>query len=131
MAHLAYIEGDVPVLGLDHFIHTHILREEPDYSVSMLYGRQAIRLPNSALRLYSCESLTLQFDWMGEACHSFTEPPHTRGLTLRSPNGTLGMGLVTWVTMRVEVTIPLTVTPSLAFEMEPPPLPGTLTGMLL
>jgi hypothetical protein len=76
---LAYIEGDVPVLGLDHFVHTHILREEPDYSVSMLYGRKVIRLPNPALQLYSCESLTLQFDRMGEACHSFTGLPHTRG----------------------------------------------------
>jgi hypothetical protein len=33
--------------------------------------------------------------------------------------------------MRVVVTIPLTVTPSLASKPEPPPLPGTLTGMLL
>jgi hypothetical protein len=39
---LAYIEGDVPVIGLDHFVPAHILREEPDYSVSMLYGRKAI-----------------------------------------------------------------------------------------
>jgi hypothetical protein len=76
---LAYIEGDVPVLGLDHFIHAHTLREEPDYSISMLYGRKAIQLPNPALRLYSCESLTLQFDQMGEVCHSFTGPPRTRG----------------------------------------------------
>jgi hypothetical protein len=51
---LAYIEGDVPILGLDHFIHSHILLNEPDYSVSMLYGRKAIQLPNPALRLYSC-----------------------------------------------------------------------------
>jgi hypothetical protein len=28
-----------------------------------------------------------------------------------SPSGTLGMGLATWVTMRVVVTIPLMVTP--------------------
>jgi hypothetical protein len=76
---LAYIQGDVPILGLGHFVHAHILREEPDYSVSMLYGRKVIRLSNSALRLYSCESLTLQFDWIGEAHHSFTGPPHTRG----------------------------------------------------
>jgi hypothetical protein len=76
---LAYIEGDVPILDLDHFVHTHILREEPDYSVSMLYGRKAIRLPNPTLRLYSCESHTLQFDRMGEAHHSFTGPPRTRG----------------------------------------------------
>jgi hypothetical protein len=44
-------------------------------------------------------------------------------LTLRSPSGTLGMGVV--------VITPLKVTPSLASEPEPPPLPGTLTGMLL
>jgi hypothetical protein len=75
---LAYIEGGVPVLGLDHFVHAHILREEPDYSISMLYGHKAIQLPNPTLRLYSCESLTLQFDRMGEARHSFTESPHTR-----------------------------------------------------
>jgi hypothetical protein len=73
----ACIEGDVPVLGLDHFVHTHILREEPYYSVSMLYGHKAIQIPNLALRLYSCESLTLQFDRMGEAQHSFRGPPHT------------------------------------------------------
>jgi hypothetical protein len=49
MANLAYVEEDVPILGLEHFIHAHILREEPDYSVYMLYGRKAIRLPNPAL----------------------------------------------------------------------------------
>jgi hypothetical protein len=59
MANLAYIEGEVPILGLDHFVHAHIMCEEPDYSVSMLYGRKAIQLPNLTLQLYSCESLTL------------------------------------------------------------------------
>jgi hypothetical protein len=49
----------------------------------------------------------------------------------QEPIGTLGMGFATRVTMRMVVTIPLTVTPSLASELEPPPLPGTLTGMLL
>jgi hypothetical protein len=49
MANLAYIEGDVPIFGLDHFVHAHIMREEPDYSVSMLYGHKAIWLPNLAL----------------------------------------------------------------------------------
>jgi hypothetical protein len=48
MANLAYIEGDVPILGLDHFVYAHILREEPDYSVSMLYDHKAIRLPTLA-----------------------------------------------------------------------------------
>jgi hypothetical protein len=32
MANLAYIEGDVPDLGPDHFVHAHIFREEPDHS---------------------------------------------------------------------------------------------------
>jgi hypothetical protein len=52
-------------------------------------------------------------------------------LTLRGTSGTLGMGVTTRVTMRVVVTTLLMVTPSLASEPEPPPLPGTLTGMLL
>jgi hypothetical protein len=79
MANLTYIEGDVPLLCLDHFVHTHILHEEPNHSLSMLYDRKAIRLPNPGLRLYSCESLTLQFDQMGEARHNFTGPPRTHG----------------------------------------------------
>jgi hypothetical protein len=45
----------------------------------MLYGRKVIRLPNPGLQLYSCKSLTLQFDWMGEARHSIAGPPRTRG----------------------------------------------------
>jgi hypothetical protein len=49
MANLAYIDGDVPNLGLDHFIQAHILREEPDPSLSMVYGRKAIQLPNPGL----------------------------------------------------------------------------------
>jgi hypothetical protein len=59
MANLAYMEEDVPVLVLDHFVHVHILREEPDHSLSMLYGRKVIWLPNLGLQLYSCERLTL------------------------------------------------------------------------
>jgi hypothetical protein len=42
MSNFTYIEGDVPALGLDHFVHTHILREEPDHSLSILYGRKVI-----------------------------------------------------------------------------------------
>jgi hypothetical protein len=53
-----------------------------------------------------------------------------RRLTLRSPSGTLGTGVATRVTMRVVVTTPLTVTPILASEPNPLPLPGTLTGTL-
>jgi hypothetical protein len=102
MANLAYIEGDVLILDLDHSVHAHILREETDYSVSMLYGRKAIRLPNPALRLYSFESLTLQFDrterraiasqdhlaLMGELLwRQYSRPRLHRRLSLRSPVG--------------------------------------------
>jgi hypothetical protein len=59
VANLAYIEGDVPILGLDHFVHVHILHMEPDHFLFMLYGRKAIRLPNLGLQLYSCESIIL------------------------------------------------------------------------
>jgi hypothetical protein len=59
MVNLTYNKGDVFNLGLDHFVHAHILREEPDHSLSMLYGRNAIQLSNPGLRLYSCKSLTL------------------------------------------------------------------------
>jgi hypothetical protein len=52
-------------------------------------------------------------------------------LTLRGPNGTLGTGVATQVIMRAVVITPLTVTSSLASELEPPPLSGTLTGTLL
>jgi hypothetical protein len=62
MANLAYIEGGVPDLGLDHFVHVHILRKEPNHFLSMLYGCKMIQLPNMCFRLYSCKSLTLQFD---------------------------------------------------------------------
>jgi hypothetical protein len=71
ISNLAYIEGVVPDLGLDHFVHAHIFREEPDHSLSMLYGRKAILLPNLGL--------ILQFDQMGEVHHSFTGPSRTRG----------------------------------------------------
>jgi hypothetical protein len=57
-------------------------------------------------------------------------PQLHRRLTLRSSNGTLGMGLATRVTMRMVVTIPLIVNSSLASDPEPPSLPGTLPGML-
>jgi hypothetical protein len=42
MVNLTYIEGDVAILGLDHFVHAHILREEPNHSLFMLYGRKTI-----------------------------------------------------------------------------------------
>jgi hypothetical protein len=59
MDNLTYIVGDVPIFGLDHFVHVHILCEGPDHSLFMLYRHKAIRLPNPCLRLYSYESPTL------------------------------------------------------------------------
>jgi hypothetical protein len=81
MANVCYIAGDVPILGLSHFVHTHIWREEPDRSFSMLYegGRKVLRLPNMAHALHSCEQLTLQLNQMGDACHSYIGPMCTRG----------------------------------------------------
>jgi hypothetical protein len=64
------------------------------------------------------------------AWRQHSRPRLHRRLTLRSPSGTLGMRVATWVTMRVVVTTPLMVTPSVASKPEPPPLPGTLTGTL-
>jgi hypothetical protein len=48
---MSYIEGDVSILGLDHFVHTHILPKEPDYTISMLYvgGSKALWLPDPML----------------------------------------------------------------------------------
>jgi hypothetical protein len=83
---------------------------------------------------------------MGDVRHSFTGPPHTHGRahtkaaqqTMTTPYAhpyepqwDTRYGVATRVTMRVVVTPPLSVTPSLASEPEPPPLPGTLTGMPL
>jgi hypothetical protein len=41
------------------------------------------------------------------------------------------MGVASQIAMRVVVINPLKVTPSIASKSEPPPLLGTLTGMLL
>jgi hypothetical protein len=69
---------------------------------------------------------------VGEAAwRQHSRPRLHHMLTLRSPSGTLGMGVATRVTMRVVVITPLKVTLSLASELEPPPLPGTMTGTLL
>jgi hypothetical protein len=81
MANVPYIARDVPIPGLSHFMHAHILREEPDHSISMLYegGSKVLWLPNPVLVLHSCEQLTLRLGRMGDACHSYIGPPWTRG----------------------------------------------------
>ena len=85
MTHVSYIGGDVPTLGLPHFVHTHMLCEEPDSSNSMLYagGTKVVRLPNPALRLYSYRSLILQDAWLEDARHSYSGPPRTRSRSCR------------------------------------------------
>jgi hypothetical protein len=78
MANLAYIEGGVPILGLDHFVHVHILRVRNPiilYPCCMVVMRSGYL--TRPFDYIFCESLTLQFDRMGEACHSFIEPPRT------------------------------------------------------
>jgi hypothetical protein len=79
MAHMSYIEGDVPILGLDHFVHAYILCQESDYNISMLYegGSKALRLPNPTLALYSYHKLTLQLTQIGDVHHSYSGPPST------------------------------------------------------
>jgi hypothetical protein len=81
MHNVAYIMGDVPILGLYHFVHAHVLREEPDHSISMLYEgvNKVLRLPNQAYLLYSCDQLIMQLNTMQNARHSILGPPHTRG----------------------------------------------------
>jgi hypothetical protein len=85
-----------------------------------------IRLERHATTLQDHLALTCELSW-----RQHSRPRLHHRLTLRSPSGTLGMGVATQVTMRVVVTTPLTVAPRLAYEPKPPPLPGTLTGMLL
>jgi hypothetical protein len=79
MAHMSYIEGDVPILGLDHFVHAYILCQESDYNISMLYegGSKVLRLPNPTLALYSYHKLTLQLTQIGDVHHSYSGPPST------------------------------------------------------
>jgi hypothetical protein len=40
-------------------VHAHVLREEPDHSISMLYegGNKVLWLPNQAYLLRSCDQL--------------------------------------------------------------------------
>jgi hypothetical protein len=61
-------------------VHALILREEPDYSISMLYagGSKALRLPDLKLALYFCHQLTLQLAWMGEALSVFSTLANNR-----------------------------------------------------
>jgi hypothetical protein len=146
MANLTYIQGDVPVLGLDHFFMCTSCMRSPIilYLCCMVVRRSSyltrpfncilvkvlhcslIRWERCAIASQNHLALVGELSW-----RQHSRPRLHRRLTLRSPSGTLDMGVATWVTMRVVVTTPLTITPCLASELEPPPLPGTPTGTLL
>jgi hypothetical protein len=81
MVHVSYIQGDAPILDLDHFVRAQILCQELNYFISMLHegGSKEIRLPNSVLELYSCQQLTLQLTRIGDARHNYSGPPRTQG----------------------------------------------------
>jgi hypothetical protein len=55
----AYIEGDAPILGLSHFVHAHVLHQELDHSISVLYegGNKVLWLPNQGNLLCSYDQL--------------------------------------------------------------------------
>jgi hypothetical protein len=80
MHKVAYIEGDVPILGLSHFVHAHVLCEGPNYSISMLYqgGNKVLRLPNQVYLLRSYDQLIMQRNTLENACCSISGPPRTR-----------------------------------------------------
>ena len=51
-------------IDLDHFVHTHMMREGPDNSVFMCYPGydKEFELPCPKLSLYSVKRLTLQME---------------------------------------------------------------------
>jgi hypothetical protein len=49
---LAYIEGDVSVVGLDHLVHVHILHEERDYWSTILF--MCTSCTRNQITLYPC-----------------------------------------------------------------------------
>jgi hypothetical protein len=118
MANLAYIEGDVPILGLDHFVHVHILREEPDHSYLCC---MVTRRSSYLTRAFDWTLLkALHYSLIGWERHTTALQDHLplagklvwrqhsrprlhHRLTLRSPSGTLGVGVATQVTMRVSL----------------------------
>jgi hypothetical protein len=97
-----------------------------DYTLVKVLHYSLIRSERRATASQDHLALTGELAW-----RQHSRPRLHRRLTLRSPSGTLGTGVATQVTMRVVATTPLIVTPSLASELEPSPLPSTLTGTLL
>jgi len=71
-------------IGLDHFVHAHMMREGPGNSVLMCYPgyEREFELPCPKFSLYSVKRLTLQMEKKEPARHS-TAGPMTRGRVRR------------------------------------------------
>ena len=59
-------------IGPDHFVHAHMMCEDPGNSVFMCYPgyEREFKLPCPKLSLYSVKRLTLQMEKKEPACHS-------------------------------------------------------------
>ena len=71
-------------IGLDHFVHAHMMCKAPGNSVSMCYSgyEKEFELPCPKLSLYSVKRLTLQMENKEPARHSIAGPM-THGRTRR------------------------------------------------
>ena len=71
-------------IGLDYFVHAHMMREGPENSVFMCYPgyEKEFELPCPKLSLYSVKRLTLQMEKKEPTRHS-TAGPMTCGRTRR------------------------------------------------
>jgi hypothetical protein len=146
MANLAYIEGMYLILVLAILFTRISCARNP---IILYLCCMVARRSGYLTRAFDCTLVkVLHYSLIGWERHAIASQDHLtltgelawrehsrprphRRLTLRSPNGTLGMGVATQVTMRVVVITPLMVTPSLASKLEPLPLLDTLTRTLL
>jgi hypothetical protein len=143
MANLAYIEGVYLFLVLTIlFTRTSCVRNLIILYLCCMVARQSGYLTQpfdcTLVKVLHCSLIGWERHATASQDHlalmgklirrQHSRPRLHRRLTLRGPSGTTGVGVATQVTMRVVVTTPLTVTPSLASKLEPLPLPGTLTG---
>jgi hypothetical protein len=130
--------GGVPILGLSHFVHAHVLREELDHSISLLYegGNKVLQLPNQAYLLHSCDQLIVWLNTLENMCRSISGPPRNRrrarqeavGQTPSRPQWDTGTRVAFRGISRVVVHTILIVPLGQAMELEPPPLPSSPIG---
>jgi hypothetical protein len=117
---VSYIVGDVPIIALSHFVHTHILCEELGHSISMLYegASKVLWLPNPTLVLHSCEQLLGTSSIIWEMLTTATQvhrallgmPIWRRHDRLPlSPSGTLGTVAAFWSIREVVVCTIVTI----------------------